>query len=62
MKRGASIGMAGLLSAALLLGGCGVDDKLGTPSVIGNERSFEEEAFADPDLQFRPLPIIHAGE
>lgn len=62
MKKAVSLGLAGLLSAVLLFGGCGANDKLGKPSVIGNERSFDAEAFSDPELRFRPLPIIHASE
>lgn len=62
MKRGAALGATCLLSAVLLFSGCGVDDKLAPPSIIGNERTFEEEAFSDPELRFRPLPIIHASE
>ena len=61
-KRAIALCLAGL-AACLTLGACdGGKDNLGLPSVIGNERTFEEEAFLNPALRFRPLPIIHASE
>ena len=63
MKRTIAVCLACLTAAALLLSGCGkVDDKLTPPPIVGNERTFDEEAFSDPALKFRPLPIIHASE
>ena len=46
MKRTIAVCLACLTAAALLLSGCGkVDDKLTPPPIVGNERTFDEEAF-----------------
>lgn len=48
MKRTIAVCLACLTAAALLLSGCGkVDDKLTPPPIVGNERTFDEEAFSD---------------
>ena len=62
MKKGIALGMVCLISAALMFNGCSVKDKMGEPSLVGNARSFNEAEFFDPELRFRPLPIIHASE